>query len=133
MVLISKSEKNGCGGILFCLVWNTDHQLEWKWHSSKIVFASFCNWNILSLLTNNSINCSIWVLELTLLKLTQNYSSICLTTYLFLTNLSWFTLVSICFSWQLCGKDRVCSKHITFYLLSRLTKSFDLNKKWGFV
>ena len=51
------------------------------------VVYSFCNWNIFFLLPNNSINCSIWVLELTLLKLTQYYSNICLTTYLSLTNL----------------------------------------------
>ena len=133
MVLISKNEKNGFGGVLFCLLYTTDRQLDWKWHSPMGLFDSFCNWNVLSLLPNNSITCSIWVLELTFLMFTQYCRSICLTTCLFLTNPFWLTLVSTCFSWQLGGKGRLCSKHIAFHLLSRLTKSFDLNKKRGFV
>ena len=84
-----------------------------------MLFIHFANWNIFFLLPNNSINCSICVLELTLLKLTQCYSNNCLTIYLSLINLL------MVHSGQLGGKGRLCSKHITFHILSQLTKSFD--------
>ena len=120
MVLISKNEKNGCGGY-----WPS----TWLKMTLLGVFDSFCNWKVLSLLPNNSINCAIWVITVIL----RYYSNICLTADLLLNNPFWFTLVSSCFSWQIGGKGRLCSKYITFHLLSRLTKSFNLNKNGGFV
>ena len=51
--------------------------------------------------------CSIWVMESTLLTLTQCYSNIFITTYIFL--LKTFP-GSTGFSWQLGGKGRICSK-----------------------
>ena len=93
-----------------------------------VLLIHFATENKLSLFSNNSINCSIRVLELTLLKLTQCYSNICLTTYFFLTNL-FLVHSGQNFLFLTARQERqVCSKHITFHLLSRLTKSFDLNK-----
>ena len=69
--------------ILLATSLTKDDTLPWV----MIVADLFCNWNMFSLLPKNSINCSIWVLEMTLLKLTQYYFNICLTTYLSLTSL----------------------------------------------
>ena len=114
---------------------NVDRQLDWKWHSSMGVFDSFWNWNVLSLLPDNLISCLRWFLEWLYwsLKLTQYYSNTFLTTYLLLTNQFWFTLVSICFSWQLGEKGWLCSKYITFHPLSQLTRSYNLNKNRRFI
>ena len=85
MVLISKNKKNGSEGVLFLLSIG-----YWLPTWLKMTLFHGCFWFILQLkyiviVPNKSINCWLWVLEMTLLKLTQYYSYIFLTTYL-LTN-----------------------------------------------
>ena len=146
--------ENDCGSVLFCLVqanplsvnptkWpNTLKQSVGKLPTNCLsVFGYFVNLalkgltkshlihftNKIVLVLNNSIRSSLWVLELTVLKLTQCYRNIFLTPYLLTNPLlihSSQNLLFLTTRWEM-----QTYYIVTFHLMFRSIKSFDLNQK----
>ena len=116
--------------MLFCLV--VGYQPPAWLKMTLSVSHSVCIWKMLFWFPNNSINCTIWILEMTFMKLTRYYSNIYLTAHLFLTflNLTWLTLARTCFSWKLYGKGILRLKHfISLCFLSRLAIPLNLKNR----